>query len=152
EPPLIAPGISTVAPEAPVTAHGAPDAGATWERATEAASYSRLSPAVFASDGHFAGRWIAEIGGNELAASAFPPTPKSAAPVGAVILERLADQRSGSPGPTFAMEKRERGYFPEGGDWKYVVASPAGVLEDAGQLQLCARCHAEAGPDFLFPA
>src|SRR5262249_55840121 len=147
EPRLALPGVSEVPPEAPSSARGSGDAGAPWERAAESAGYRRLVPRQFPSEGHFAGRWNAEIAGNESAESAFASLgPKSSAPVGAVIVERMFDRKTGAPGPVFAMEKEDAGYFAEGGDWKFVVATPALVLEDAGQLPLCARCHAEAGP------
>ena len=54
-------------------------------------------------------------------------------------------------GPIFAMVKRDPGFFPEGGDWEYVVTDSEGWIEDRGALALCARCHAEAKADWVFP-
>ncbi len=67
---------------------------------------------------------------------------------------------------SFAMVKRESGYFPDGGDWEYVMmpysastdysAHPYGVLPEAesdmrGKLNSCASCHSAAsGGDFIF--
>lgn len=66
---------------------------------------------------------------------------------------------------SFAMVKREAGYYPDGGDWEYVVmpfdanadytAHPNGSLDGAGanqgQLASCVGCHTKAGGgDFLF--
>ena len=67
---------------------------------------------------------------------------------------------------TFAMVKRESGYFSDGGDWEYIMmpndgsndygTNPNGTLPPTsatdmrGQLANCASCHAQAGNDFLF--
>ncbi len=74
----------------------------------------------------------------------------------------------GSRGPlqvTFAMIKREEGYYPAGGDFEYVmmpndgsndyIVNPNGTLppesatEMRGQLANCASCH-EKAPQFVF--
>ncbi|MCF8309352.1 MAG: cytochrome P460 family protein [Bacteroidales bacterium] len=76
------------------------------------------------------------------------------------------DGTKGELAVTFAMIKREADYYPEGGDWEYVVMPndgstdydehPNGVLPDAesdsrGRLANCASCHASAdGNNFLF--
>jgi hypothetical protein len=52
----------------------------------------------------------------------------------------------------FAMIKRPPGYDPGGGDWEYLVVTPAGRVEQRGILPLCARCHADAPHDHLFGA
>jgi hypothetical protein len=57
---------------------------------------------------------------------------------------------SPAPGPTFAMAKRDPGFFPQGGDWEYIVLGADGRLEDRGKLALCARCHAEGNADRVF--
>ncbi len=69
---------------------------------------------------------------------------------------------------TFAMIKREAGYYPDGGDWEYVkmpndgtnnyLQNPNGKLpttEDninRGKIVACASCHQHplAGSDFVF--
>lgn len=66
---------------------------------------------------------------------------------------------------SFAMVKREAGYYPSGGDWEYVLmpfdanadytTHPNGSLDGAGasqgQLVSCVDCHTKArGSDFLF--
>jgi Cytochrome P460 len=76
----------------------------------------------------------------------------------------------GSKGPllmTFAMAKRESGYYPNGGDWEYVMmpndgtndynVNPNGMLPQVsatdmrGQLATCASCHASASSsDYIF--
>jgi len=75
----------------------------------------------------------------------------------------------GSRGPllvTFAMAKHESGYYPDGGDWEYVMmpndgsidygSFPNGILPSSsetdmrGQLASCAGCHSKASDDFIF--
>ncbi|MBT3802656.1 MAG: hypothetical protein HOG05_16025 [Bacteroidetes bacterium] len=66
---------------------------------------------------------------------------------------------------TFAMIKRESGYFADGGDWEYVMMpfdasvdytmNPNGLLPDTtstmrGKLANCASCHASGGTDYIF--
>jgi hypothetical protein len=48
------------------------------------------------------------------------------------------------------MTKRDAGFYPEGGDWEYLVLDAEGHLEDRGKLALCARCHAEGNGDWAF--
>jgi hypothetical protein len=151
EPPLVNPGVSDVKPEMASARRPAPDAAAVWEHAGETSAYRALGKGPFPSQGHFADRWTAEVLGNEPAAIAFATLARSTVvPQGAVLMEKLAERATGTAGPIFAMEKRASGYFPAGGDWKYVVTDAAGRIEDEGQLSLCARCHAEAPADYLF--
>lgn len=78
-----------------------------------------------------------------------------------------ADGSKGDLLVTFAMAKRESGYYTSGGDWEYVMmpndgsndytANPNGTLpaesatEMRGQLANCASCHAKASAsDYIF--
>ena len=77
-----------------------------------------------------------------------------------------ADGSKGDLLVTFAMAKREAGYFTDGGDWEYVMMpndgsndygdNPNGLLPPTsatdmrGQLPGCAGCHSQAGNDYLF--
>ena len=67
---------------------------------------------------------------------------------------------------TFAMVKREDGYYTDGGDWEYSMmpfdasvdynSNPNGMLptsvddQSRGKLGMCAGCHAAGGSDYLF--
>ncbi len=78
--------------------------------------------------------------------------------------KRNSDGSNGDLQATFAMVKRESGYWAEGGDWEYFKmplnastdysAEPNGNLagaEASGKLEGCKGCHANAvGGDFLF--
>lgn len=76
-------------------------------------------------------------------------------PVGTVIVkEKLPTARtqrtewkSKSPYPKpellTVMRKREKGYFPRGGDWEYSVMDGTGQKTlKSGKLETCAACHA----------
>lgn len=98
-------------------------------------------------------------------------SPKETIKEGTVFTKRAyAKNKDGSKGnllSLFAMIKREKGYFPEGGDWEYVSIPydkavdykkhPNGILPDAskkymrGKITMCGSCHqAAAGKDFVF--
>ena len=67
---------------------------------------------------------------------------------------------------SFALVKREAGYYPDGGDYEFIMMPndgsvdyskhPFGMLpeeesEMRGKLNMCATCHADAeGGDFIF--
>jgi len=81
--------------------------------------------------------------------------------------KKNADGSRGELLMTFAMAKRESGYYSAGGDWEYVMmpndgtndynTNPNGTLPPAsatdmrGQLAVCASCHAYASSsDYIF--
>lgn len=149
EPALVNPGMSSVTPtvERPTPKTG--DAATKWETMGELAGMHRAG-GTFVSRGHFAGRWKAEARVNAAAETLYANlVPTSRFPAGALLVQM--HKNPGSGGPIFAMLKRDAGYFPEGGDWEYVVTDSEGWVEDRGTLALCARCHAEAKADWVFP-
>jgi hypothetical protein len=150
-PALVNPGMSVAnAPNASLSRETL-DAGTTWERIGEMPGYRKMTKEPFPSQGHFDGRWIAEVRANDLAADAYLKLPAAAAlPQGSVVVQTHTDRRAGSPGPVFAMVKREPGYYAAGGDWEYVVTLANGRLGDRGQLAQCARCHADGTSGWLF--
>ena len=76
--------------------------------------------------------------------------PSSRLPPGATLVERLFTPGAAAPLAYFVMVKRPPGFDAAGGDWEYLVVSPAAEIEQRGALPLCARCHAEAPHDHLF--
>jgi hypothetical protein len=105
---------------------------------------------VFVSRGHFAGRWKAETRMNKDAAAAYAHLVSSMRfPGGSLLVQTHRD--ASTNGPIFAMVKHDAGYFPDGADWEFVVTDSQGWIEDRGALALCARCHAEAPADGVFP-
>lgn len=87
-------------------------------------------------------------------------------PLATIVSKRIwRVQPNGTRGArlsTFIMVKQNPGYYPEGGDYEYILipagsinhtVNPNGVLTSAarrGKLSDCAACHALGGPDFLF--
>lgn len=86
------------------------------------------------------------------AAAAPPPFP-----IGAMVVRAISDAAGKRTGLT-VMIKRERGYFPEGGDFFFAVTDLAGhaVPDDNGEPQwgrvaACGDCHrTRASTGFLF--
>jgi hypothetical protein len=71
-------------------------------------------------------------------------------PEGGIVVESLGPSADAPPSVLFAMEKRAPGWFPEGGDFEYLVLEPNGTVLARGPLRRCARCHAEAPHGFVF--
>ncbi len=68
---------------------------------------------------------------------------KAPQPSGAVLVEAPSRTRRNSPDQYFVMERASSG-------WTYRVVDPRGMTLAAGNLPLCARCHAEAGAGEVF--
>jgi len=150
EPALTNPGVSTA--QAPFASPIAPQRNVRtkWEGLAEIGTYRALGK-PFLSRGHFAGRWKAEVWANAPGATEYAILSRSSRfTAGAVLVKKHREKGSGAPGPLFVMVKREVGFFPQGGDWEYLVADAEGWLEDRGPLVTCARCHAEATADWVF--
>ena len=106
----------------------------------------------FRSRGHGTGDWSAELRGSKGAGKALDELVHGdSMPAGTLLVQTHQQLPSGAELGTFAMEKRGKGYFPEGGDWEYFVVGRDGYVEARGKLEPCARCHAEARIDFVFP-
>ena len=149
EPALVNPGMSTVNRLGAAGATSGQDAGVLADTGIDLQSVRPVGE-PFVSRGHFGGRWTAEIAVNEPAMQLYTNlAPSSRFGVGAVLVKKHASTSS-AKGPTFAMAKRDAGFFPQGGDWEYIVLDAEGRLEDRGKLTLCARCHAEANADWVF--
>ena len=68
-------------------------------------------------------------------------TPKY--PVGSMIVKEKWDSKdSARPEMLTGMIKRQKGYYPEGGDWEYfVLDGPASKIVEQGKLERCSVCH-----------
>ena len=64
-------------------------------------------------------------------------------PVGSMVVkEKHGKPDSTSPEVLTAMIKREAGYYPEGGDWEYLVLDgAASKIVERGKLTRCSGCH-----------
>ena len=97
--------------------------------------------ARFASQGHFVGRYDAQIWAS---ADALDPWNQSASfPDGARLIEEHLERGSDRVGPLMMMERRANA-------WRWtMVASDGRVILD-GDANACATCHGEAPRDSVF--
>lgn len=79
--------------------------------------------------------------GNESAAlPVFDPWGKF--PEGSLLLKEKLGRKDGKTQLFTGMFKREKGYFPETGDWEFFVAdAKAEKIVERGKLANCASCH-----------
>ena len=138
---------SASAPVTSASAAGRPSAG-VWEHWKEVEKFRVMVPSG-PSRGHHVGGLTGEIRANEQGASSMGDS-RTVMGKGAVVVEVHRSRASGAAAGAFAMEKKEAGYNPEGGDWEYVVMDGEGRVQNRGKLGGCARCHAEAATDFVF--
>lgn len=74
-----------------------------------------------------------------------PPFPE-----GALIVEELSPGGEGPATLTYVMQRGAPGANPAANDWLFGVIGADGAVQAFGKLPLCARCHAEAGPEHVF--
>lgn len=114
-------------------------------------TFAKVNRARLVSQGHATGRWVIDVYANDAGAHALATRARDVA-VGAVVVQEHYERGEGNgAGPVMVMEKRERGYAPEHGDWRYVVIGSAGQLVSEGVVASCAGCHDDAPTDGLFP-
>ncbi len=100
--------------------------------------------------GHTSGRWDYELFANEGGREALSEG-SGQAPVGAKLVMDHFERATGEKGPTMAMEKREKGFDPEHGDWRWVAVGSHGNLVLDGTSERCWGCHDDAPKDHVFP-
>lgn len=113
---------------------------------------TKVNRARFVSNGHAAGRFEVDVYANDAGAQALAAEHGPVAP-GARFVEEHVERAGSSAGKTGAimmMEKKERGFDPDRGDWRYVVIGSAGELVKDGVIESCAGCHGDAPHDHLF--
>jgi hypothetical protein len=114
-------------------------------------SFARVNKARIVSNGHAAGRWEVDVYANEAAAKALSARARDV-PVGAIVVEEHYERTEGRPaGPVMVMEKKEKGFAPDHGDWRWVVIGASGALVKDGVVESCAACHDASPMDGLFP-
>ncbi len=144
-------GVSTAAPAASASPRDAglvaPDAGIP---VGFESSFAKMNLARFVSNGHAAGRWDVDVYANEAAKAPFL-AERGEVPAGAKLIKVHRERAgAGGRGPVMMMEKREKGYDPEHGDWRYVVVTASGELVKDGPIEGCSGCHDDAPHDHLF--
>lgn len=150
--PSFVPGVSDAPTTGgPTSASSASAQPQRWEHLNRVDKLEVLTPS-FPSRGHGTGDWDAELRGNVGSGAALDALVRGAQmPVGTLLVQRHQQRQVEAELGSFVMEKRAAGYFPAGGDWEYLVVARDGRIEARGKLATCARCHAEAPVDFVFP-
>lgn len=113
---------------------------------------TKVNHARFVSNGHAAGRFDVDVYANAEGKTALA-SDTAPVPAGArFVMEHFerAGTSAGKTGAIMMMEKRERGFDAERGDWRYVVIGASGELVKDGVLESCAGCHADAPRDHVF--
>jgi hypothetical protein len=117
--------------------------------------FTKVNRARFVSNGHNAGRWDVDIFVSASAKDAYASSVIEV-PVGARLLKEHFERAVGAepaptaPGPLMMMEKMEKGFDPDHGDWRYVVVNSAGAVVEDGRVESCAGCHDDAPHDHIF--
>lgn len=64
-------------------------------------------------------------------------------PVGSILLKQKLDPENSSKATLFTgMIKRDKGFFPDGGDWEYfTLDGELSKVTSRGKLETCAACH-----------
>jgi hypothetical protein len=71
-------------------------------------------------------------------------------PEGSLIVKEKVSRDDGSPRGFTGMWKREKGYFPECGDWEFFTVDGATTkIVERGKLTRCASCHEDFQGDFV---
>jgi hypothetical protein len=111
-------------------------------------AFAKMNAARFVSNGHAAGRWDVDVFTNDKDTFV---AARGEVPVGTKLL-KVHYELGGAAGrgPVMMMEKREPGYDPEHGDWRYVVVASTGELVKDGPIAACAGCHDDAPHDHIF--
>lgn len=128
-----------------VPAGSSPDAGpVTWERWSEVAAY-RVAIARMPSQ-HLAADHEGEVFASPNASSYPSLGPARMPPPGAVLVEKLYAPAATAPEVVFAMSRSA----DADRSWEFLVLDPNGTVQQRGEIEACARCHAEAPHGGLF--
>jgi len=114
-------------------------------------SLTKINHARFVSNGHAGGRYDVDVYANAAGKSA-ALSASGDVPVGARLVKEHFERTGDSvqPGPVMMMEKMDRGFDPEHGDWAYVVVNSAGQQVQNGRVEACTGCHDDAPHDHVF--
>ena len=113
-------------------------------------SLVKVNHARFVSNGHAASRYEMDVYASAAGKDALL-AERGEVPVGArLVAEHFERAGETHGGPVMMMEKREKGFDAEHGDWRYVVIGAAGEVVKDGVVESCAGCHGDAPHDHLF--
>ena len=115
-----------------------------WPYASAFAKWPRANGQRFKSEGHWFGRYDADLHVDGDAKGYASLGPGSRVAEGTLIVEVLVERGSGLDGPIFSMEKTK-------GGWVYVEVDARRREVRRGRLDPCVTCHAQvADQDELF--
>lgn len=147
------PGVSNRPPEAPNVPPAA-GSGSTsvWEHIGTLPTLQPIDERMLPSN-HNPPIWSSMVRVNEVASSSYASRSTGGSmPTGSILVD-LHQIAGGEEAPVYAMVKREPGFDSSSGDWEYLVLRASGKLESRGKardMNLCARCHADAPGDHVF--
>lgn len=114
-------------------------------------TFTKANKSRLVSKGHTSERWEIDVYLNEPAQKALASRAREAE-VGAIaVVEHFERKEGGAQGPVMVMEKKEKGFAPEHGDWRYAIVGSRGQLVGDGSIEQCWGCHDDAPQDGLFP-
>jgi Cytochrome P460 len=115
------------------------------------ASFTKANHARFMSRGHLDDRFAVDVYVNATAAQAWR-SESATIPPGAMLVKEQFDRTvSGDrPAGVVAMEKREAGFDPDNGDWRWIAVDAKGAIVKDGKIDRCSACHRESKHDFVF--
>ena len=134
-------------------AYGPPGAVDAWARWRDVAGWRVVGPPGEAarSQGHFLGDCGIRVRVSPEAEAALATLgPSTRMPVGAALVAEHTSA-GGAPLPAFVMEKRPAGANPASLAWEWRVVDRTGATIARDRTVACARCHAEAVADRVFP-
>ena len=96
--------------------------------------------------GHASGRWEYTLSANDAGRAILDGKVKEASAGAKIVMDHF-ERSSGEKGPTMAMEKREKGFDPDHGDWRWIIVGTNGNLVFDGKTERCWGCHDDAPKD-----
>ncbi len=113
-------------------------------------SFTKANRARFMSRGHLEDRFAVDVYVNAAAARVWRSDTSAILPGAMLVKEQFDPSPADRPAGILAMEKREPGYDPENGDWRWIVVGAKGDVVKDGKIEQCSSCHRESKHDFVF--
>jgi hypothetical protein len=114
-------------------------------------TFTKANRARFMSRGHLDDRFAVDVYVNATAASVWRSDTATIPPGAMLVKEQFDRTVSGDrPAGIVAMEKRETGFDPDNGDWRWIAISAKGEIIKDGKIDRCSACHRESKHDFVF--
>ncbi len=131
-------------PPTPTATPSASTSLSAWPHASAFAKWPRANGQRFKSEGHWFGRYDADLHVDGDAKGYRELGPGAKVAEGTTVVEVLVERGSGLDGPIFSMEKTK-------GGWVYVEVDVRRREVRRGRLEPCVTCHAQvADQDELF--